>query len=326
MTEELPMLELGILDLCKRGRQRSAGEALHGTLALAMEADRLGYRRYWVAEHHVEDSAEACPEVLIPLIAGCTKRITVGSGGVLLRYYSPLKVAETFLTIEALFPGRIELGVCKGPGVTQTAVADALVGGNRWELTDEAFERKVFELSRLLANAHEPSNNSTPGVRARPYGVPPPPLWVLGSGSKSQQLASDLGCSYACALMFPGGMALGPKVVADYRRGFVAPGAKPRACIALSVIAEESEAKANVQNRAFVSLGMMESNVVGTPEQCAARIEAIAGEHQASEVLLASWHEDPAERIATYRRLANAMKLTERRSTPSEQPVCESVE
>jgi hypothetical protein len=94
-----------------------------------------------VAEHHVEDSAEACPEVLIPLIAGCTKRIMVGSGGVLLRYYSPLKVAETFLTIEALFPGRIKLGVANGPGVTRAAVAEALVSGNRWELTDEASMR-----------------------------------------------------------------------------------------------------------------------------------------------------------------------------------------
>jgi luciferase family oxidoreductase group 1 len=318
------MLELGILDLCKRGRHRSAGEALHGTLALAMEADRLGYRRYWVAEHHVEDTAEACPEVLIPLIAGCTKRITVGSGGVLLRYYSPLKVAETFLTLEALFPGRIELGVAKGPGVTQPAVAEALVCGNRWELTDEAFDRKVFELAQLLASASEPGNGAA-GVRARPYGVPPPPLWVLGSGSKSQQLACDLGCSYACTLMFPGGMALGPKVLADYRGGWVAAGARPRACIALSVVAAESEAKAIEQNRAFVASGLMESNVVGTPQQCAARIEAIAREHQAREVLLANWHEDPAQRIATYRLLAGAMKSLQQASTPSEQPVCEEM-
>lgn len=311
------MLQLGILDLCKRGRQRSAGAALRGTLALAMEADRLGYHRYWVAEHHVEDSAEACPEVLIPLIAGCTERLVVGSGGVLLRYYSPLKVAETFLTLEALFPGRIELGVCKGPGVTQTAVAEALVCGNRWELSDEAFERKVFELARFLANARAPSDDRSPGVRARPYGVPPPPLWVLGSGSKSQQLASELGGSYACALMFPGGMALGPKLVADYRRGFTGPGAAPRACIALSVVAADTEAAAVERNRALVASGMWESNVVGTPEACAARIKAIAAEHQAREVLLASWLEDPAERIATYRRLAGAMSLQVQSTTPA---------
>jgi luciferase family oxidoreductase group 1 len=301
------MLKLGILDLCKRGRHGSAGDALRGTLALAMEADRLGYHRYWVAEHHVEDSAEACPEVLIPLIAGCTERIKVGSGGVLLRYYSPLKVAETFLTLEALFPGRIELGVAKGPGVTNTAVAEALVCGNRWELTDEAFERKVFELARFLVNARQPVDGS-PGVRAYPYGVAPPPLWVLGSGSKSQQLASELGSSYACALMFPNGMALGPKLIADYRRGFAVRGAAPRACIALSVVCEESEAKAAAQNRALVEARMFESNVVGTPEQCIAQIEAIAAAHGAREVLLANWLVDPAERIATYRRLGQAMR------------------
>jgi len=318
------MLKLGILDLCKRGRQRSAGEALRGTLALAMEADRLGYHRYWVAEHHVEDSAEACPEVLIPLIAGCTERIVVGSGGVLLRYYSPLKVAETFLTLEALFPGRIELGVAKGPGVTNTAVAEALVCGNRWELSDEAFERKVFELTRFLVNAREPGGGS-PGVRACPHGVSPPPLWVLGSGSKSQQLASELGSSYACALMFPNGMALGPKLMADYRRGFTGPGTAPRACIALSVVCEKNEEEAVAQNRALVAAGMFESNVVGAPEQCAARIEAIAAENGAREVLLASWLEDPAERIATYRRLARAMRFQAQSATTIERRELEAI-
>jgi len=318
------MLQLGILDLCKRGRQRAAGDALRGTLTLAMEADRLGYHRYWVAEHHVEDSAEACPEVLIPLIAGCTERIMVGSGGVLLRYYSPLKVAETFLTLEALFPGRIELGVAKGPGVTSNAVAEALVGGNKWELTDEAFERKVFELARYLVNAHQPGDGS-PGVRARPYGVAPPPLWVLGSGSKSQQLASELGSSYACALMFPNGMALGPKLVADYRRGIAGPRTGARACIALSVICENSEAEAVAQNRALVAAGMFESNVVGTPEQCSARIEAIAAENGVREVLLANWLEDPAQRIATYRRLARAMSLPASHTTSSDRPALRAV-
>jgi luciferase family oxidoreductase group 1 len=318
------MLKFGVLDLCKRDRQRSAGEALHGTLALAMEADRLGYHRYWVAEHHVEDSAEACPEVLIPLIAGCTKRLMVGSGGVLLRYYAPLKVAETFLTLEALFPGRIELGVCKGPGVTQTAVAEALVGGNRWELTDDAFERKVFELSRLLANARERSSDATPGVRARPHGVPPPPLWVLGAGSNSQQLASALGCSYACTLMFPGGMASGPKVVADFRRATTS-GHEPRACIALSVIVAATEAEAAEQKRVFAAMGMMESNVVGPPEQCAARIEAIARECGAHEVLLASWHVDPSARIETYRRLAHALRLRGGDSVDEDHPACEAI-
>jgi alkanesulfonate monooxygenase SsuD/methylene tetrahydromethanopterin reductase-like flavin-dependent oxidoreductase (luciferase family) len=164
-------------------------------------------------------------------------------------------------------------------------------------------------------------------VRAHPYGVPPPPLWVLGSGSRSQQLACDLGCAYACTLMFPGGMALAPKVLDDYRRGFAAAAAELRTCIALSVVTAESEAAAVEQNRAFVAAGMMESNVVGTAAPCAARIQAIAREHQESEVLLANWHEDPAQRIATYRRLADALQMTGRLPAPSEgQPVCEAIE
>src|SRR6266487_2183484 len=122
-------LALSVIDLCKRSSTQSARESLEETIALAEMVDSLGYKRFWVAEHHVENTTEACPEILAALIASRTKHIRVGTGGVLLRYYSPLKVAETFLTIEALFPGRIDLGVCKGPGALP-ATSNALVDGN----------------------------------------------------------------------------------------------------------------------------------------------------------------------------------------------------
>jgi luciferase family oxidoreductase group 1 len=268
--------------------------------------------------------ASAATSVVIGHVAAGTSTIRVGAGGIMLPNHAPLVIAEQFGTLEALFPGRIELGVAKGPGVTNNAVAEALVGGNKWELTDEAFERKVFELARYLVNAQQPSDGSA-GVRARPYGVAPPPLWLLGSGSKSQQLASELASSYACALMFPNGMALGPKLVVDYRRGFAGPRTGARACIALSVVCENSEAEAAAQNRALVAAGMFESNVVGTPEQCAARIEAIAAENGVREVLLANWLEDPAQRIATYRRLARAMSLPASHTTSSDRPALRAV-
>ena len=108
------MLKLGILDLCKRGRHGSAGDALRGTLALAMEADRLGYHRYWVAEHHVEDSAEACPEVLIPLIAGCTERIKLGTAVLVLPYRNPLVTAKMPASLDVYSDGRLVLGVGAG--------------------------------------------------------------------------------------------------------------------------------------------------------------------------------------------------------------------
>jgi luciferase family oxidoreductase group 1 len=311
-------LNLGILDLCKRSTRVSAGESLRGTLALAEEADRAGYRRYWVAEHHVEDSAEACPEVLIPLIAARTKHLSVGSGGVLMRYYSPLKVAETFLTLEALFPGRIELGVAKGPGVVSAAIADALVCGNRWELSDDAFERKVFELKQLLDHAYERGEADPQAVRARPYGVPPPPLWVLGSGSKSQDLASGLGVSYACALIFNGGMAAGPKLLEEYRARYLPSLDRPapRACIAVSAMCMENEEDAIARDLQLTQKGMLKSNIVGTPAQCAAQLRELARVHASSEILVASWLEDPAERIMMYRSIAEACELPGQRRWP----------
>jgi luciferase family oxidoreductase group 1 len=312
------VLNLGILDLCKRSTGISAAESLRGTLALAEEADRAGYRRYWVAEHHVEDSAEACPEVLIPLIAARTKRLSVGSGGVLMRYYSPLKVAETFLTLEALFPGRIELGVAKGPGVVSPAVAEALVCGNRWELSDDAFERKVFELNELLRHAYERGESNPQAVRARPYGVPPPPLWVLGSGSKSQDLASSLGVSYACALIFNGGIAAGPKLLEEYRAGYLSSLERPvsRACIAVSAVCMEREEDAIARDLQLTQAGMLKSNIVGTPAQCAARLRELARTHSTSEILVATWLQDPAERITMYRALGEACELEGSRRLP----------
>lgn len=311
-------LNLGILDLCKRTSTISAAESLRGTLALAEEADRAGYRRFWVAEHHVEDSAEACPEVLIPLIAARTKRLSVGSGGVLMRYYSPLKVAETFLTLEALFPGRIELGVAKGPGAVGTAVPEALVCGNRWELTDDAFERKVFELNELLRHAYERGESNPHVVRARPYGVQPPPLWVLGSGSKSQTLASSLGVSYACALIFNGGMATGPKLLEEYRSEYMASLERPasRACVAVSAVCMEREEDAIAREAQLNKAGMLKSNIVGSPAQCAARLRELAEINGTSEILVTTWLQDPAERISMFRSLAEACELDGDRRLP----------
>lgn len=298
-------LQLGVLDLCKRSPGMTAGAALHGTLALAEAVDGLGFSRYWVAEHHVEDTAEACPEVLIPLIAARTQRLRVGSGGVLLRYYSPLKVAETFLTLEALFPGRIELGVCKGPGVVHPAVADALVGGNAWELGDDAFDRKVFELQRYLAHCVPAQAGAAESPRARPYGVPPPPVWVLGSGSKSATLASELDLSYACALMFARGVDLGPRLLQQHRQQARS---AARGLIAVSMVCMSTEAEAHAIERDLSGEGLLPSTIVGAPEQCAARLGELASRAGTDEILIATWARDPALRLGMYRLIAEATR------------------
>ena len=134
-----PEFELGVLDLTKRSDRLSAQQSLAETLELASYVESLGYRRYWVAEHHTDDAAQSSPEVLLPLLASRTSQMRIGAAAILLRYYAPLKVAEVFLALEALFPGRIELGVARGPGVTSKENAVALVDGSEDWLIDSRY-------------------------------------------------------------------------------------------------------------------------------------------------------------------------------------------
>jgi luciferase family oxidoreductase group 1 len=298
-------LTLGVLDLCKRSFRQSAKESLEDTLALAELADSLGYKRYWVGEHHVEDTAEACPEVLVPLIASRTKNIHVGTGGVLLRYYSPLHVAETFLTIEALFPGRIDLGVCKGPGAFPCN-AQALVYGNPAELDEHVFERKVAELVELLRKAPVRDTSGQDTAHAYPWGVTPPPVWVLGSGSKSMELASQLGTPYSFTLFFDPFQTYGQGLMKGYHQKF-APSpehAAPQSSIAVSVTCLEDEIEALALEAKLVGRGRRPSTVVGNPQHCIQRLRELAAQYSTNEILVAAWMEDFEHRAYLYRMLA----------------------
>jgi luciferase family oxidoreductase group 1 len=298
-------LSLSVIDLCKRSSKRSAKQALEETLALAELVDTLGYKRYWVAEHHVEDTAEACPEVLVALIASRTKNIRVGSGGVLLRYYSPLKVAETFLTIEALYPGRIDLGVCKGPGA-MPANGAALVSGNMAELGEDVFERKVEELIDYLRKAPTVESGGQDVVHAYPWGVTPPPVWVLGSGSKSMELATRLGTPYSFTLFFDPRQTYGQALMRDYHQKFVPSpeNQAPRTSIAVTVICAEDEIEALVLETKSVGRGSLPTTVVGTPQHCIERLRELAVEYSTNEILIAVWMENYEARANVYRWLA----------------------
>jgi luciferase family oxidoreductase group 1 len=298
-------LTLGVLDLCKRSSTRSPKEALEETLALAELADSLGYTRFWVGEHHVEDSAEACPEVLVPLIASRTKNIRVGTGGVLLRYYSPLKVAETFLTLEALFPGRIDLGVCKGPGAYPNN-AEALVYGNAAELEENVFERKVAELIDYLRKAPIPDAEGTYLAHAYPWGVTPPPVWVLGSGTKSMDLASQLGTPYSFTLFFDPFETYGQGLMKEYHQKF-APSpehAAPQGSIAVSMVCLEDEIEAFAIETKMLAKGRRPSTIVGNPRHCIERLYELAAQYSTNEILVAAWLEDFEDRANMYRLLA----------------------
>jgi alkanesulfonate monooxygenase SsuD/methylene tetrahydromethanopterin reductase-like flavin-dependent oxidoreductase (luciferase family) len=229
----------------------------------------------------------------------------------LLRYYSPLKVAETFLTIEALYPGRIDLGVCKGPGAF-AATAEVLVDGNKQELEEGIFEQKVADLIDYLRqappapdwSASDPSEQGV--VKAYPWGVTPPPVWVLGSGTKSMKLASQLGTSYSFTLFFDSRQTYGPGLMEDYQRQF-SPSpeqAIPCTSIAVSMICLEDEVDALAYEAKMVMEGSLPSTIVGNPRHCFERLHELAVRYNTNEILVATWLQNYEDRANLYRWLA----------------------
>jgi luciferase family oxidoreductase group 1 len=189
-------LRLGVLDQSPVVSGHTPAQAVAETIALARLAEDLGYARYWLAEHHaVAALADPCPEILLCRVAAETSRMRVGTGGVLLPYYSPFKVAEVFRMLEALYPGRIDLGIGRAPGGDlRTAQAVAYGAG----VSAEHFPAQVRDLAAFLDGAL-PAGHPFVGVKAQPAGATSPQIWLLGSSDYSGALASELGLSFAFA-------------------------------------------------------------------------------------------------------------------------------
>src|SRR4051794_17673949 len=188
------MIPLSILDLVPVTAGSTPRQALHNSLDLARRAEALGYRRYWVAEHHnMTAIASAATSVVIGYLAGGTKTIRVGAGGIMLPNHSPLVIAEQFGTLESLYPGRIDLGLGRAPGTDQRTLRALRRDPNQ----ADDFPRDVLELQALLAPV-------VPGqaVRAVPGAGTEVPIWILGSSLFGAQLAAALGLPYAFASHF----------------------------------------------------------------------------------------------------------------------------
>jgi len=194
------MVSLSVLDLSPVTSGSSGAQALRNSLDLAEPADRLGYARYWLAEHHnLASIASAAPEIMIGQIAARTRQLRVGSGGVMLPNHAPLMVAERFKVLEALFPGRIDLGIGRAPGtdpVTSLALRMRQQGG-----ADDDFLERLQELL-LLEQKGYPEDHPFRTVQAMPSDVRLPPIWLLGSSDYSAQLAAAIGAGFAFAHHF----------------------------------------------------------------------------------------------------------------------------
>jgi luciferase family oxidoreductase group 1 len=239
------MLPLSVLDLSPVVAGGSGPAALRNTLDLAQHADRLGFTRYWVAEHHnLPNIASGAPDVMIGQIAARTDRIRVGAGGVMLPNHAPLMVAERFKVLEGLFPGRIDLGLGRAPG-TDPVTSYALRRRQDASPGDDFLER--FQELMLFDSGGFPEGHPFAKIRVMPTDVKLPPLWLLGSSDYGAQLAAMVGTGFSFAHHFADHDPV--QAMQAYRTGF-RPGRLQTAYAILAVHAVCAETDAEAEHHA----------------------------------------------------------------------------
>ena len=329
----LPLSALDLVPLVQGGT--SAG-SLRAAAELARALDRLGYARLWYAEHHnMPGIATTTPEILIAHVAPLTKRIRLGAGGVMLPNHSALQVAESYKLLEALHPGRLDLGIGRAPGTDQlTALA---LRRSRQAMGADDFLEQLGELM-AWGRGTFPSEHPFGAVRAMPDDSRLPPLYILGSSDYGANVAAELGLGFG----FAGHFSQDPpeQAMRAYRARFSPSGAlaRPHAILALSVFCadteEEARRLASSMQLSFAQLrtgrpGRLPSpeealahvytpderavvdffknlQIIGTPEQVRARIEDLAARTAADEVMLVTHAHDVAARIHSYELVAQA--------------------
>ncbi|KXZ22859.1 hypothetical protein AXI59_10930 [Bacillus nakamurai] len=235
------MISLSVLDQSPVSEGRSAESALQETVRLAQAAEELGYKRFWVSEHHYSKRlAGSSPEVLISHIAAKTSRIRVGSGGVMLPHYSAYKVAENFRVLEGLTPGRIDLGLGRAPGGMPIASWALNDGGKR---NADQYPQQIRELTMYLHDLADDSHRF-PNLTASPHIATAPDVWLLGSSGESALLSAETGAGYMFAHFINGDG--GESTVAQYKRRFKPSvlGQKPKTAVAVFVLCADTEEKA----------------------------------------------------------------------------------
>ncbi len=335
MTNSAMPIPLSALDLVPLATGSTSTEALRAAVEIARTVERLGFERLWYAEHHnMPGIATTAPEILIAHVAQVAGRIRLGAGGVMLPNHASLKVAETYRLLEALHPGRIDLGIGRAPG-TDPLTALALRRSRNAPLADDF----LTQLAELMGwgEGTLPASHPFAKVRAMPDDVPLPPIWLLGSSDYSANLAAELGLGFAFAGHFSPDPPQGPLHL--YRERFQ-PGAlaAPHAILALSVFcAETEEAATRMASSVLLSFAQLRAGragrmpspdaallhvytpeeqatvalfrklqIVGTPARVRAAIETVVASTGADEVMLATHAFDPAARIRSYELVASA--------------------
>jgi luciferase family oxidoreductase group 1 len=335
-------LTISVLDQSTAAQGRGQDDAIRETLAYARHCDALGYHRYWVSEHHNSDSiVGTAPEILMAAIAATTRGIRVGSAGVMLPHYAALKVAEQFRVLEAIAPGRIDLGLGRAPG-SDRLTALAL---NPFANAADEFPGQVRDLLCWLSGTPLPDDHPFRAIRANPTGVGKPEVWMLGSSDYGAQLAAHFGLPYAFAYFFSDGRGV-EEALHLYRTRYrpSADHPEPKATICVWALAADTEEEARHQlhtrehwragfeqglrrpllppheaaSQAYTpaETGVIErlraKALVGTADQVASRLRELAQRLSLDELVIVTWTYDVAPRLRSYELLASAFALTPR--------------
>ncbi|MDB5955348.1 LLM class flavin-dependent oxidoreductase [Ramlibacter sp.] len=329
-------LRLSVLDQSVACAGRPQDESISNTVALAEHCERLGYERFWLSEHHALPTiVGTAPEVLMAAVAVRTSRIRIGSAGVMLPHYSAFKVAEQFRVLDALAPGRIDLGVGRAPGSDQRTAM--LLNSNARAADD--FPQQVRDLHAWVSGQDLPGGHPGRGVSAYPRGSTEPQLWMLGSSGYGAQLAGHFGLPYSFAYFITEGEGAAEGL--ELYRHMFKPGVidKPQANICVWALAADTEEQAwhlfASRERARVDrqIGrfgpllppqeaareytageeayrqtLRRKAIVGTGPQVLARLRALAEELQIDEVVVITWTWDPLAQRRSYELLAQAMR------------------
>lgn len=330
-------LRLSVLDQSVACVGRPHDESIRNTVALAERCEQLGYQRFWVSEHHsMPTIVGSAPEVLMAAIAVRTSRIRIGSAGVMLPHYAPFKVAEQFRVLEALAPGRIDLGVGRAPG-SDHRTAMLLNPDPR---AAEMFPQQVRELQAWIHGEEMPEGHAGRGIQAFPRGATTPQLWMLGSSGYGAQLAAHFGLPYSFAHFITDGEGCAEAL--ELYRHLFRPGltAQPQANACVWALAADTEEEAwrlfasrertriDRQKGRFAPLlppeqaarpydadeeayrqELRRKVMVGTGAQVAQRLRALAAELRLDELVVITWTWDPVAQRRSYELLAQEFAL-----------------